>query len=315
MWSYKKDGITQSFIRAFRKCKYQTYLGYVKGLTPKKMSKGLLFGQIGHHILENYYQEIKDTGVLSCRLEHYSDKFINDFCDKFPDMVSSQNPKDFEKMLAEVEGLTQGYLQNVFKTQENAIWEIVDVEKEFKVPYRGSLLRGKMDLIVKHRKKGTYYVKDHKFLFARADIDQIGSMLRYDVQCNMYAYAAIQLDIPIKGIIYNIVRKPGLRQKVNESLEEYMSRIYMDTVVQPNKYFFKVNGPILIADLMKWEKEFLQPTVDEIKAWEDNDFSPRQLNDDELLTKYGPSQFYKYIVEDATYDYTKKERVFPELGE
>ncbi len=311
-WSYKTNGITQSLIRSFRKCKYQTYLGYVRGLAPKKMPKGLLFGQIGHFILEEYYRQMQKD-VSQYFPVAFCDFQIEKFLLEYHDMVSSQNPDELEKTLCEVQNLTEGYLNYIEQTKESDVWEIVEVEKEFKVPYRDTFLRGKIDLILRNKKRDTLWILDHKFLWSRADVMQIGSLLKYDVQCNLYSYVAIQLDLPIKGVLYNIIKKPQLRQKKTEDLKDYGERIYQDTCNRPKEYFYRLTNPIVISELLDWEKDFLQPTIDGIKSWEENNFSPRQLNDDNLITVYGPSTFFNYIVLGQTYDYKQKEKVFPEL--
>lgn len=103
-------------------------------------------------------------------------------------------------------------------------WETIEVEKEFVAPmpdpafggtYKDWMIAGKIDVIVRHKKTGHYYLMDHKT--ANQDVSD-GSVywqkLLFDPQISMYHIGAKHLGYDIKGFIYDVIRKPTTKPRI-----------------------------------------------------------------------------------------------------
>jgi len=64
--------------------------------------------------------------------------------------------------------------------------------------------------------------------------------LEIDFQVSAYMWAATQLyGVPVRKMVYRVVKKPTIRQKKTEELEEYVERLKEDYLSRPEHYFFE----------------------------------------------------------------------------
>ena len=64
--------------------------------------------------------------------------------------------------------------------------------------------------------------------------------LEIDFQVSAYMWAASQLfGKPVRKMVYRVVKKPTIRQKKTEELEEYTERLTNDYIERPDHYFFE----------------------------------------------------------------------------
>ncbi|MBQ9526881.1 MAG: PD-(D/E)XK nuclease family protein [Fretibacterium sp.] len=93
-------------------------------------------------------------------------------------------------------------------------WDLEDVEKEFKVYIGdGVWLKGKMDAVLKD---GTPI--EHK-TFGGGDWDKYVNHLAWDDQVTLYLLAT-----DARRVIYTVCKKPTIRQKKDETEDEYWRR-------------------------------------------------------------------------------------------
>lgn len=101
----------------------------------------------------------------------------------------------------------------------------------------GWRLRGKVDGIFKD-KKGKYWIVEHKTK-SRIDEETLQKVLTFNFQNLFYILACErELNIPIAGVLYDIIRKPGEKQKVNEPDKDFAARLVKEIQKEP-KYYFK----------------------------------------------------------------------------
>lgn len=110
-------------------------------------------------------------------------------------------------------------------------WDVAEIEKEFRVRIgRGMYFKGKIDAVcsdgtpIEH--KTTKDALNDKYLAKLAIDDQVTGYL---------TALSIMRGEPVNRIIYTAVQKPTIRQKQNETEEEYLTRCvdwYDDTKVR-----------------------------------------------------------------------------------
>ncbi len=190
------------------------------------------------------------------------------------------------------------------------------LEDQFKFDYRfedGLVvpIRGMFDGVFT-AKQGTTWLFETKFL-SRVDEEGLEDLLPFNLQVMLYLTALYERsgDKPA-GVLYNVVRRPGLRQKKNESLREFSDRILEDVVGRPDHYFIRWDMTITQGELANWRRTFLDPVMREIRDWAEGT-GRHYANPDALITKYGRSDFYELIVRNNPAVYYKRAAPFNEL--
>lgn len=305
-WNYYEHGVTQSFIRLFRQCKYQTYLRYVKGVRAKRVSPAMTYGSICHYVMEN---------VLKQQLLHndYSSPSVSEIGKYVLEYANASrietNNDEFTLIYHTICGSLKAYFE-IHSIDKNK-YNIIAIEQPFSLPYLDTFITGKIDLVLEDA-NGDIWITDHKVLWSRADMVEILETLPYDIQCNLYVFAGREIwGDRVKGVIYDVMKKTDLRQKVKETALEFGNRTYEEMSTFYIKYLIRLNSTFLEDEVLNWEKYTFRPFVLDIKQWFDNGFLPRPINDDALISKYGKSEYYEYIVNQNFLFYTEDETQRP----
>ena len=211
-----KKIITFSAARKFQSCHKSYDNRYNKHLVPLEQNETLFLGSLIHDCLEMWYK--RDLNDLSIEIQ------IGRLIDEaYPMRVSDEKQKkDWHLAKAMMDGYINQYQQEDFR--------IIDTELEFSVPIinpitnrqsRSFELMGKVDGLVMLNNE--YYIMEHKTA-ALITGDYI-EKLPMDFQINLYAMALSRFkNIPIAGVIYNVIQKSRIRQKLGESEEQFEIR-------------------------------------------------------------------------------------------
>jgi len=318
LWDLDRDGITQSGLKRFLDCPHQFWLSYVKGWSPKGTSDPLEFGSAFHDLEAQICMLLKKKPDL-------------DLAKKLPDLTLEYLERRDSQL--HMDGVAWNAMDNLMGLVETTIlgyfhqWEKINynwVEREttFRVPSpNGITLRGRWDGIFENT-KGDLYLFETKTK-GRIDEHFIQASLPFDIQAMLYCYTAqVHFKRPIKGVVYNVIRKTGLKIKVNENIQDYLDRVSEDIQKRPGWYYMRwqVTLPPLAID--QWNARVLNPLLVRFREWwesvkmlDDPFQSPLHcLNPDALQTRWGTrSQFFEFITGETSFGFTKRKIVFPEL--
>ncbi len=161
-----------------------------------------------------------------------------------------------ELQVATLSGMLAGYYA---RYAEDVVKE-VHPEVEFRLPLAGSRsfdVAGKIDgLGVLH--DGRLVLIEHKT--AGCDIapdSDYWLRLRGNIQIMQYVLAARALGWDVQVILYDVARKPSIRQKQNETAADFGDRLAADAKDRPEFYFARREVPILDQDLAEFEVQRL----------------------------------------------------------
>ena len=99
------------------------------------------------------------------------------------------------------------------------------------------VLAGKMDGIAENSARQLYLI-EHKTTGEDIGPDaDFWPRLRIDRQVMIYTLAARAMDYDVRGTLYNVIRKPTIKQKQTESVQEYAERLVGDIYKRPDFYF------------------------------------------------------------------------------
>ena len=227
-----KELLTASRMGALLACPRKHFWRYELGLRRQVDADALRFGTAWHAAMEARW-----TGA--------------DVEVAFAAAVAGKNELD-ELQLATLSGLLAGYYTRYASDPIKS----VHPEVEFRHPLAGSRTfesAGKIDgLAVMH--DGRLALVEHKT--AGCDIapdSDYWLRLRGNAQVMQYILAARALGWDVALVIYDVARKPSIRQKQGETPEQFGDRLAADTKERPEFYFARREVPILEDDLAEFE--------------------------------------------------------------
>lgn len=247
--------VTNSRLRAYRRCPRYHDISYVQGYRPVETSAAMYFGTLVHLGLEGWW----GSGL--------------------PFALSKMRAVESDEWeLIKAEELVRGY---DFRWRDEN-WETVAVEQEFRVPLSDIAdMGGKIDAIA--RRNGQIYIIEHKT--SGEDISPGSAYwqrLTLDSQISTYLRAVpdavgVLYDVLLRPTInpykatpeasrkYTQARKLYANQRANdETPDEYRTRLREDIAAAPNKYYQR--GTVVrtaeetaeaLLDCQEWAKRAL----------------------------------------------------------
>ena len=77
--------------------------------------------------------------------------------------------------------------------------------------------------------------------------------LRFNGQLFLYVLAARAAGWDVDTVVYDVIRKPAIRQKQNETAEQFGERLAQDTAERPDFYFARREVAVLDSSLAEFE--------------------------------------------------------------
>lgn len=239
--------ITNSRLRAFRRCPRFHQHAYVDLVRPIEQSYALRFGTLMHIGLEAWWKEPNRAMKLL----------------RGANTILAAAEDDFDNFnVIKAQELLQGYH---YRWVDSG-WETILVEHEFSVPLTHPVtgeefparLGGKLDALAS--KDGRVYVVEHKTSSEQIDPGSpYWQRLTLDSQVSTYIKAAKDLGHDVVGVLYDVIQRPTIDPKKatpedkrrytkagkldarqrdrDESPEEYRQRLREDIASDPDSYY------------------------------------------------------------------------------
>lgn len=274
------EKLTHSRMACLKDCPRKHYWRYEARIRPREDSEALRIGSLLHEGLET--REIPEKP-------------------EYPEWVigNEEAENKWDVTFAKVAGLLLGY----FEYWEDDDCEVLATELEFEMPIKNpetggvaktSIAAGKIDKIVTLPKKmgGGIALMEHKSTSdSIAPDSDYWLRLKLDQQISLYWIAAVEEGYDIGTVLYDVIKKPGIRPKqipvcpecdapyeANkdgicvscgviygkkkdkrvESPDEYQARLVNDIRERPEFYFARKEIPRLRVDLEEFEVELWQ---------------------------------------------------------
>lgn len=248
-----KDGITQSLMMSFMKCRREFLLKLNRwSLTRKRTTYAN--GSITHDILDKVYTFYKKYQALPKK------SLIKRWCQRYDSLPENADwlPKDKKdlaplyKMVAFI--VVTEYIR-YYRKSDFKPGRITGAEIEFNVVWKGFRLRGKRDL--RFVEKDTNWIMETKTM-ARIEPDVIENKLTFDFQSLFYVHCEeIESKLNVRGVLYNVVRNPGQKVKQGETVEQYGLRLRSEIRQNPKHFFHRFRQPYTAKDKAEFRLELL----------------------------------------------------------
>jgi hypothetical protein len=301
--------LTNSARSTFLNCQQKYQYSYVYGLAPRKPSIPFLVGGLFHNEMEYMYKTWKlDEEAMRDR--------VGDACEKAcktPGLRAEESDLIWMQQ-AVVVGMVKGYKQK-YLAEDRKAWDLIEAEGVFKADLPdGWRYTGKKDLVVRSKKTKRLLLVEHKTA-GRIDAGYVAK-LPMDNQILGYAWSQRESGgEKFGGIVYNVVKKPQIRQKQSESLRQFLRRVEDEYYLNPGAYFYR--EPILFndSDLDRFGRETVKFIKHVDRAQRENDF----IQNAGHCTAMGTCPFMKLCLDGVTKEnllhYRIKERAHEELPE
>lgn len=316
-----RDGVTFSLLQGWLNCRESARLS-LNGWTAIRSPFSTTFGGATHWLLQQMYEDVQ-RGKLKARP---STEYIKRRVDRMFEIWKKENPfagADEQQQMEFSSALLMAVMPMYCKHWAQDFTGRVRwtrVEAEFRIPIevrrRGqtwhTFLRGKMDGgLMNARNISTLFETKTK---SRMNEGNLVEILPYELQVNLYTVALAHLDQRPPGrVLYNIIRRPGLRQRKDESQEQFIQRIADDVQLRPDWYFTRMEMKVTPADIHRFQMELADLVGDFLEWW--YGYQGHYRNSGHCENKYGTCWALN-ICGSNNYDTVfKRTTVFRELEE
>jgi hypothetical protein len=318
LWQLE-SGITYSGLSSWLDNPEAFYLNYCEGLTPKRFRKPIEFGNIIHFMLEHQFTGRKKSPV----------KVANEIATGYENVRSKttlSTDREQLHLLCQVAKMLFPIYCDYWKEEDAGI-EWLAREQSFKTPYEFIDLEGKKRTILLRGMRDGLFRNDYGTgVFetkTKENIDTAGvaAQLKADMQTLFYLFTSrIDLKKQPNQILYNIIRRPGQRNK-NETVDQFVKRIQQDVLKREKHYFMRWEVDVETKDYDKFEQQTLLPILRLFVRWADSlkknrwDSPYHLTNLNALIGKFGPSEYWDLIINGRQSMYYRRSSTFPELEE
>lgn len=321
-WDLYKDGISYSLLCKFRNCRERFRISTVEGLRPSERREAMEFGTIFHKALEYTAQGKTTSQVITGLLKFYKNSSI-------------------DPMLVKQACILVPHYNRYYASEKH---QYVAQEEVFDVPYKSTTtgkivrVRGRRDEMF--TRKGALWLQENKTK-THIDENKIIQTLPFDLQTMLYVWSMTHdyRGQKIGGVLYNVIRRPGLKQKVSESDNDFLQRINdevandVDTALKTNAmshYFKRYEVELSPTDITNFYNRMLVPLLESVVLWwesiKSNPFNPwvdeqGNPNPHHYQTPFGIydpmtigiGDYFDYVTNGSKLGLEKIETCFPEL--
>lgn len=276
---------TASSLRLFRRCRRKFFWSYMVRLEPRTKSVPLWVGTLFHEGLARWYRNRRAPMANIVR------NILTPALQEARERADLYGQSDYDKLshgLETLGGMLQGYALYYGDERGGWVYDRRLVERELTVEFPAFDFTGKVDLLFVD-KRGRLGLVDHKTT-SRID-PTMYERLPLDTQMRAYVMLAEQcLDKPVYQVVYDVVRKPSLRRKTDETAADFDNRLAAVYYTQPRDYFHRTDVILSHDDIDAFIHE-LHQTHAEYQAIVDGEYGdprdPRTWNiDDSECTAY-----------------------------
>ncbi len=229
-----EDGISQSMLMSFLGCR-QRMQYQLDGWESVGTKDSLRFGSYVHWTLEHLYKAVSANVITRRTAVAYLETHLNPRWRKHNKSAGPKEMQGVEMDILQWSACFPHYVACYPEDFKKGKW--VDVEGQFDVEWKGFRLRGMRDGITRINRKLWMLETKTK---SRIDEGTLMEALTFDFQNLFYLLAnVLELGKPIRGVLYNVIRKPNLKLGQKESMPAHAQRI--DEHIEDNgwDHYFK----------------------------------------------------------------------------
>lgn len=275
------NGVSQSMLTTFMSCRQKAKLK-LEGWRYIRPGAALILGTMAHEVIAQAFETLNappSQEWIKKALRHAVAKVEEEHNNR----LSAEAVQKMEKSAAVLTVLLPLYFQYWKKDFGSKDW--IKVESKFKVQIPGMPfpVMGYYDRVRRIQGKPWLFETKTK---GKIEEDFLTEMLHFDFQNGLYLQSLMQElgEIP-RGVVYDVLRNPGLKEKEGEAFEEYLKRVEKDVKKRPQHYFIRFEVAIDKKEIAEFTSELIK-VGNEFELWM-NGKLPTYKNTTACRTSYG----------------------------
>jgi hypothetical protein len=301
-YTLEVQGITQSLMSSFLQCRQKFIYAINRMSHPKKIAV-TNFGSIVHDVLAILYTVKKPTVTnIAARLQIYRQENAQD--------LTRIDAQVVERDFAVAEVVLTKYIAYYATDWAEMKDRQAEQEAEF-FPLTDRKIIGRCKIDGRYRDKaGKKWLLETKTK-GRISEEPLVKRLSFDPQNLFYLLADQRLtNEEAIGMLYNIIRNPQIKPKVNETLKQFCDRLAQDVNERPEFYFMRFEIPYTSSDKKRFEQHLREIILDIEKLTKGESAVYRNC--------YGcdspyPCEYLDACASNSFAGYFQRERIFTEL--
>jgi len=267
-WTPLEHGVTQSILQKLDTCVDRSHKKLVLGMKEIDRKEAMEFGSIFHKLSEKG----ADRKLSETKLKEYIRKYVQKYFPSEPSVLLARiclvTYLEYRKWEATRPShryiATEPVFEEPFTLPPISFNPCPEIS--IRVPANTIIkLRGRIDGVIEM--PDGMWIEEHKTK-SRVDLSFLQDTIHCNIQVMMYAVCAeLKYGRPCKGVIYNIIRKPQLRQRVKETDNAFLNRIQEDIRSQPEHYFTRLKVAFDKGVVDRWKREELIPMLYRAYIW------------------------------------------------
>ena len=309
------DGVTQSLLSNWVDCRHRARLS-LSGWKKPETKESLVYGSMFHRALEFLYTDVRAKKIKKpADAMDLPQRVADEWASKYP-VATPEAHQQTQLLLAQLGAVWPAYVKQYAKTDfKSGTW--MEVEGTFDVQWRSWRLRGRRD--------GMRKINNKLWLFETKTKSQISEQaitnaLGFDFQ-SLFYITANETELAqrkkklrtIRGVIYNVIRKPQFKQKGTETLAAYSQRVAADVQKDPNRWFMRYEAVYEPEQLQKFQDCQLAPKLFDFQEWLEGNL-PTYRNEGACQKRW-TCEFLTACGQDNMVGYEQEGRLFEELEE
>lgn len=250
---------TQSAYQTSQECLEKFRLAYMEGghgLKSKAPAQSMWFGTVGHEALAFLYQTIYSEQTLQ-----QVDAIIDTMYKGLTKGTIGTDYQQVEIDKAALKGLMRGYrivYQKELRGRSVLRFSHQEAELAWKLNLKSNLytMAGKLDAVAVNRTSGRHYIIERKFpgQLSKNFVDD----MEMSPQTPWYLIAYCETFSPGRvGILYDYIRRPGIRQRKGESVQGFIQRVFKESTTRPEFYFYRAFVKKSPQDILVLKQEII----------------------------------------------------------
>ena len=262
------NGVSQSLLQKFVVCQDRFHKATVLGMRETSRKEAMEYGSLFHKLIE-----------VGATMQDYSRVKLMSY---MFDFTRKRYPAPESELLAKI-AVSQYFRYRDWYANKPA-YKYIQAEPIFNESYSLPALhfepneeiririppgiriplRGRIDGVIENN---GMWIEENKTK-SRVDLNLLQDTIHSNIQVMFYAVCSqLKYGQPCNGVIYNVIRKPALRQRVKESNPDFIKRIEEDIDERPDWYFSRLSYEFQRGQVTRWEREELQPLLARVYLW------------------------------------------------
>lgn len=307
MYDHKVHGVSQSILTTFMSCRQKSALK-LDGWRHVRPGNAMLFGTIAHDVIGDAFAQFDappDLGWIRSRLR----QAVTRIGEEHEGRLGTDALEGMEHSAAVLLGMLPLYFE-YYKTEfDKSNWAMIESNFRVNIPGVPFPMVGRYDRVRRIKGKPWLYETKTK---GRIEDDYLTEMLHFDIQNGVYLQAILAelKEIPV-GVMYDVIRNPGLKKGVKETSEGFVDRIIADVKSRPEWYFVRFEVVIEKSDMKSFGDELVKIAT-EFDRWRKGEL-PTFKNTSACKTSYGMCEMMPICSRGDYNNFVQRKEMFPEL--